>query len=361
MPRRGSPAATWPSRAGSAWACGACTACRWRRLAARSAPGRRVPGRGSGAIAAGRVVCRAQGPGARAAQSPGRAQGRRAAAGAPRASTATPSGELTALIESEVGRLSALLDRLLSPRRRARTRRSTSMRCSSGCAPGRGRGRLVGAPGARLRPQPARAAPAMPTAWCRRCGTWCATRSRPAPRPSPCAPVPSTACASASAARLALRLEIVDDGRGVPEELAERLFLPLVSGRAEGSGLGLALAQQVAREHRGSLAYRSRAGHTVFTLLLPLPWAERAGAIEPVGCCDEARDLGHRRRPLVRFVLAERCARPATRCAGSTAARRSTALAARRARPAVHRRAHARRRRPGKLLDKLKAASRSCR
>jgi len=71
--------------------------------------------------------------------------------------------------------------------------------------------------------------------------------------------------------RLVLRLDIVDDGRGVPENLTERLFLPLVSGRAEGSGLGLALAQQVAREHRGSLAYRSRPGHTVFTLLLPLP------------------------------------------------------------------------------------------
>ena len=69
---------------------------------------------------------------------------------------------------------------------------------------------------------------------------------------------------------LALRLEISDDGRGVPEELAERLFLPLVSGRAEGSGLGLALAQQVAREHGGSLVYRSRPGHTVFTLLLPM-------------------------------------------------------------------------------------------
>lgn len=69
---------------------------------------------------------------------------------------------------------------------------------------------------------------------------------------------------------LALRLEISDDGRGVPEELAERLFLPLVSGRAEGSGLGLALAQQVAREHRGSLVYRSRPGHTVFTVLLPI-------------------------------------------------------------------------------------------
>jgi two-component system nitrogen regulation sensor histidine kinase GlnL len=69
---------------------------------------------------------------------------------------------------------------------------------------------------------------------------------------------------------LALRLEIVDDGRGVPEALAEQIFLPLVSGRADGSGLGLAMAQQVVREHRGSLAYRSRPGHTVFTLLLPL-------------------------------------------------------------------------------------------
>jgi two-component system nitrogen regulation sensor histidine kinase GlnL len=69
---------------------------------------------------------------------------------------------------------------------------------------------------------------------------------------------------------LALRLEIVDDGHGIPPELAEQVFLPLVSGRADGTGLGLALAQQVAREHGGSLAYRSRSGHTVFTLLLPL-------------------------------------------------------------------------------------------
>jgi two-component system nitrogen regulation sensor histidine kinase GlnL len=74
-----------------------------------------------------------------------------------------------------------------------------------------------------------------------------------------------------SAHRLAVRVEIADDGRGVPEDLAERIFLPLVSGRAEGSGLGLPLAQQVAREHRGSLSYRSRPGHTVFTLLIPVP------------------------------------------------------------------------------------------
>jgi two-component system nitrogen regulation sensor histidine kinase GlnL len=77
---------------------------------------------------------------------------------------------------------------------------------------------------------------------------------------------------------LVLRLEIADDGCGVPEALSERIFLPLVSGRAEGSGLGLALAQQVAREHRGSRADRSRPGHTVFTLLLPVVGVECTSA-----------------------------------------------------------------------------------
>lgn len=80
---------------------------------------------------------------------------------------------------------------------------------------------------------------------------------------------------------LALRMEIVDDGRGVPDALAEQIFLPLVSGRADGSGLGLALAQQVAREHRGSLGYRSRPGHTVFSLLLPLAEDAAEPASEP--------------------------------------------------------------------------------
>ena len=69
---------------------------------------------------------------------------------------------------------------------------------------------------------------------------------------------------------LALRLEVVDDGHGVADDLSEHLFLPLVGSRADGSGLGLALAQQVAREHGGALGYRSRPGHTVFTLLMPI-------------------------------------------------------------------------------------------
>ena len=91
----------------------------------------------------------------------------------------------------------------------------------------------------------------------------------------------------------ALRLEISDDGRGVPEALAEQVFLPLVSGRAEGTGLGLALAQQVAREHRGSLSYRSRAGHTVFTVLLPFAPLAHDDHDHPMGHSPKARSDGH--------------------------------------------------------------------
>lgn len=70
--------------------------------------------------------------------------------------------------------------------------------------------------------------------------------------------------------RLALRLDVIDNGTGVPELLRETLFAPLVSGRADGTGLGLALAREIAVEHGGQLDFRSRPGHTVFCLLLPV-------------------------------------------------------------------------------------------
>jgi two-component system nitrogen regulation sensor histidine kinase GlnL len=72
------------------------------------------------------------------------------------------------------------------------------------------------------------------------------------------------------AVRLALRLDVIDDGRGVPEELRDTLYLPLVSGRPDGTGLGLALAQEIAHEHGGTLTCRSRPGRTVFSLTLPV-------------------------------------------------------------------------------------------
>lgn len=70
--------------------------------------------------------------------------------------------------------------------------------------------------------------------------------------------------------RRGLRIDVVDDGSGVPAQLTDTLFEPLVSGRARGSGLGLALAREIAREHGGELGYVSRPGATVFSLLLPV-------------------------------------------------------------------------------------------
>lgn len=70
--------------------------------------------------------------------------------------------------------------------------------------------------------------------------------------------------------KLAARLDVVDDGRGVADEMRDTLFLPFVSGRSKGTGLGLALAQEIAAEHAGALSYRSRPGQTAFTLLLPI-------------------------------------------------------------------------------------------
>ena len=70
--------------------------------------------------------------------------------------------------------------------------------------------------------------------------------------------------------RLALELQVIDDGPGVPEEIRDRIFNPLVSGREGGSGLGLSLAQTFIQYHRGVIECESRPGRTVFTILLPL-------------------------------------------------------------------------------------------
>jgi len=69
--------------------------------------------------------------------------------------------------------------------------------------------------------------------------------------------------------RHALALEITDNGPGIPAELQERIFYPLVSGREGGSGLGLTLAQVFVNQHRGIIHFESAPGSTTFTILLP--------------------------------------------------------------------------------------------
>lgn len=69
----------------------------------------------------------------------------------------------------------------------------------------------------------------------------------------------------------ALRIDIIDNGCGVTDEITPHIFLPLVSGRADGVGLGLAITQEIVREHGGVIDFKSYPGHTVFTVLLPIP------------------------------------------------------------------------------------------
>jgi two-component system nitrogen regulation sensor histidine kinase GlnL len=71
--------------------------------------------------------------------------------------------------------------------------------------------------------------------------------------------------------RLGMRVEIIDNGPGIPEEIREQIFYPLVSGREGGSGLGLAVAQTLVAQNHGTIDCESRPGHTVFSIFLPFP------------------------------------------------------------------------------------------
>jgi two-component system nitrogen regulation sensor histidine kinase GlnL len=71
--------------------------------------------------------------------------------------------------------------------------------------------------------------------------------------------------------RLAVMVQIIDNGPGVPPDLRDKIFYPLVSGRADGHGLGLTLAQDFISQHQGTIEFDSEPGHTCFTILLPLP------------------------------------------------------------------------------------------
>jgi PAS domain S-box len=70
--------------------------------------------------------------------------------------------------------------------------------------------------------------------------------------------------------KLVARIDVMDDGPGIPWEMMQRIFYPMVTSKAKGSGLGLSIAQQLANLHNGLIECASRPGCTVFTLLLPL-------------------------------------------------------------------------------------------
>jgi two-component system, NtrC family, nitrogen regulation sensor histidine kinase GlnL len=70
--------------------------------------------------------------------------------------------------------------------------------------------------------------------------------------------------------RLVASLQVEDNGPGVPEQLRASIFYPLVTGRPNGTGLGLAVAQELVTRNGGLIEFESQPGRTIFTLLLPL-------------------------------------------------------------------------------------------
>jgi signal transduction histidine kinase len=65
-------------------------------------------------------------------------------------------------------------------------------------------------------------------------------------------------------------LHVRDTGSGPPPEVADRLFEPFISGKPEGTGLGLYVARQVVEGHHGSIRWQRHDGETCFTVELPL-------------------------------------------------------------------------------------------
>jgi two-component system nitrogen regulation sensor histidine kinase GlnL len=70
--------------------------------------------------------------------------------------------------------------------------------------------------------------------------------------------------------RNVLRIDIIDNGPGIPESLKEYLFYPMISGRPGGTGLGLSVAHSIIHQHHGIIEFDSEPGCTRFTVIIPL-------------------------------------------------------------------------------------------
>jgi len=75
--------------------------------------------------------------------------------------------------------------------------------------------------------------------------------------------------------RLATRIDVIDNGPGIPAELIDSIFYPMISGRAEGTGLGLSITHSIINQHKGMIKCSSAPGRTCFSILLPVTSAHR--------------------------------------------------------------------------------------
>ena len=70
--------------------------------------------------------------------------------------------------------------------------------------------------------------------------------------------------------KVVCRVDIIDNGPGIPRDIAEQIFFPMISGRPKGSGLGLTIAQTAINTHQGIIECNSEFGNTIFSIYLPI-------------------------------------------------------------------------------------------
>jgi len=69
--------------------------------------------------------------------------------------------------------------------------------------------------------------------------------------------------------RLAVKVKVIDNGPGIPTDMLGTIFYPMISGRADGSGLGLPISHGIINQHQGMIECHSKPGSTVFSVVLP--------------------------------------------------------------------------------------------
>lgn len=74
--------------------------------------------------------------------------------------------------------------------------------------------------------------------------------------------------------KLALKIDITDNGPGITATTMGQIFYPMITSRAEGTGLGLSIAQSLINQHHGFIECESEPGNTVFSIFLPLENAD---------------------------------------------------------------------------------------
>jgi two-component system nitrogen regulation sensor histidine kinase GlnL len=70
--------------------------------------------------------------------------------------------------------------------------------------------------------------------------------------------------------KLVIKIDIIDDGPGIPSGIEDGIFYPMITSRAEGTGLGLSIAQSLIHLHGGLIEYERKDEKTIFSIYLPM-------------------------------------------------------------------------------------------